>query len=158
MTKRRSTPSEQLKRRLSNDPEPTAPLVGALLRFSLEIVQGRVLEAMSSAGFSDLNHAHLKVFRYPPPDGERLNTLAARANVTKQAMNYLVGQLEDLGYLHRHEGGSVATRVISLTDRGWAVAALQRRTVRAIERDWAASVGEDRFAVFMGVLSQIAGY
>ena len=155
MTKRRSTHLEQ-KRHLPNDPEPATPLVGALLRFALEIVHERILLALSRAGFADLSYAHLKVFRYPPPDGERLSTLAARANVTKQAMNYLVGQLEDLGYLRRHDGGDSATRVISLTDRGWAVAALQRKTVRAIERDWAARVGDERFAVFLDVLHQVA--
>jgi hypothetical protein len=71
--------------------------------------------------------------------------------------DYLIGQLERLGYLHRHEEGTPATRVISLTDRGWAVAALQRKTVRAIERDWAARVGDERFAVFMEVLTEITG-
>jgi len=156
MPKPSSTQLEQMRRRLPDDPELAAPLVGALLRFSLEMVHERILAALASAGFADLNHAHLKVFRHPPPDGERLTTLASRANVTKQAMNYLVGQLEDLGYLYRHEGGAAATRVISLTDRGWAVAALQRKTVRGIERDWAARVGKERFAVFMDVLHQIA--
>jgi hypothetical protein len=73
----------------------------------------------------------------------------------EQAMNYLVGQREDLGYVHRHEDGPASTRVISLTERGWAVAALQRKTGRAIERDWAARVGDERFATFMEVLHQI---
>lgn len=116
----------------------------------------RVLAVLSDAGFTDLNHAHLKVFRYPPPDGERLSTLAASAHVTKQAMNYLIGQLEERGYVERHEDGPASAPVISLTDRGWAVAALQRKTVRAMEREWAARVGHERFAIFMEVLSQIA--
>ena len=34
---------------------------------------------------------------YPHPDGVRPNDLAERINMTKQATNYLLGQLEALG-------------------------------------------------------------
>jgi DNA-binding MarR family transcriptional regulator len=75
--------------------------------------------------------------------------------MTKQAMNYLLVQLEELGYVRRHDGDA-GGRLVSLTERGWDVATLQRRTVRATEREWAARVGEERFATFRSVLEEIA--
>lgn len=114
-----------------------------------------MLAALADAGYDDLGEAHLKVLRYPPPDGERPSVLAQRAKMTKQAMNYLLVQLEELGYVRRHDGDA-GGRLVSLTDRGWEVAALQRRTVRATEREWAARVGEERFATFRVVLEEIA--
>lgn len=140
---------------LANDPAPDVPLVGALLRFGHQMVVERLLAALAAAGFDDLNEAHFKVLRYPPPDGVRPSVLAQRANMSKQAINYLLVQLEELGYVRRRDGADTSGRLVSLTDRGWEVAALQRRTVRAIEREWAATVGEGRFATFMEVLHEI---
>ncbi|HVW29449.1 MAG TPA: hypothetical protein VHC69_28985 [Polyangiaceae bacterium] len=129
--------------------------MGALLRFGHQMVLDRLLAALAAAGFDDLNEAHFKVLRYPPPDGTRPSVLAQRAKMSKQAMNYLLVQLEKLGYVRRHGGVETSGRLVSLTDRGWEVAALQRRTVRAIEREWARKVGEGRFATFMEVLHEL---
>jgi DNA-binding MarR family transcriptional regulator len=119
------------------------------------MVVERLLAALSDAGYGDIGEAHLKVLRYPPPDGVRPSALAQRAKMTKQAMNYLLVQLEELGYVRRHDGDANG-RLVSLTERGWEVAALQRRTVRVTEREWAERVGEARFATFMQVLEEIA--
>jgi DNA-binding MarR family transcriptional regulator len=156
MTERSESKSDRLRRHLPGESDPGSPLVGALLRFAVEKVQDRMLAALAKAGFADISLAHLKVLRFPPPDDDRPGVLAARAKMTKQAMNYLLVQLEELGYVRRTETEDAAARLVSLTDRGWKVGALQRGTVRAIERDWAAKVGEKRFAIFMEVLREIA--
>jgi hypothetical protein len=39
------------------------------------------------------------VFRYPLPEGRRPSDAAVDAGMTRQAMGYLLGQLEELGYL-----------------------------------------------------------
>jgi DNA-binding MarR family transcriptional regulator len=146
MTTRETSRLARLRRKLAHDPDPDAPLVGALLRFAWTRVHDAILGGLASAGFGDLTAAHLKVLRYPACDGIRPTEVARRAGMTKQAANYLLGQLEALGYLSRADG------VISLTERGWRVTALQRKIVRATEAAWAKEVGAADFAVFQRVL------
>ena len=58
-----------------------------------------MLERLHEHGFDDLDAAHLNVFQYPGP--QERGELAARLRVSKQALNYLLGELERLGYLVR---------------------------------------------------------
>jgi hypothetical protein len=75
------------------------PLIGALLRMPLDAVVARILAGLHEAGFTDLVPAHFPVLRYPGPENRRPSELAAEARMTKQAMNYLLGQMQQLGYL-----------------------------------------------------------
>ena len=123
-------------------PNVPPPLLGALLRIPLDVIQRRILDALHEHGFADLGAAHLPVLRYPGPDGKRPVELAAEANMSKQAMNYLLGQLEGLGYLERRrdaEDGR-STRVY-LTDRGDATREVIRGAVRDVEVEWAGELG-----------------
>src|SRR4029079_16289474 len=72
------------------------PLMGALLRIALDVIQRRIIDALHEHGFEDLGPAHLAFLRYPGPHGKRPVELAAETNMSKQAMNYLLGQLERL--------------------------------------------------------------
>lgn len=75
--------------------------------------------------------------------------------MTKQAMNYLLVQLEELGYVQRVAAQHGNTRLISLTEKGWRVAQIQRAAVHAVEREWEERIGKERFAVFYGVLKEL---
>jgi DNA-binding MarR family transcriptional regulator len=148
----------RLRALLPEEEDPTAPLLGALLRLGADRVQRHLMKRLAAAGFDDLGRAHLVVLRYPPPDGERPSDLARRANMTKQAMNYLLGQLEEMGYVRRPTARATSTRVVSLTERGWRVSAFLRREVRALEKSWSARLGAKRFESFLGVLRDIYAF
>ncbi len=156
MAERSESKSDRLRRHLPGESDPGSPLVGALLRFAVEKVQERMRAALAKGRLRGPRPRPPEGAPVPPPDGERPSELAKRANMTKQAMNYLLVQLEGLGYVRRTETEDAAARLVSLTDRGWKVGSLQRATVRAIEREWAAKVGGKRFAIFMEVLREIA--
>jgi len=141
--------------RFPDDPAPGDPLIGARLRYLLGAVERCVARALADAGFSDVQLLHFKVLRFPPPEDERPIDLAQRAGMSKQAMNYLLAQLEELGYVRRVATDAAARR-ISLTEKGWKVAQIQRATVRAIEREWSARMGAKRFATFYSVLTELA--
>lgn len=141
--------------RFPGDPDPSDPLIGARLRFALTTVEQRIGEALTTAGYGDVTVAHFKVLRFPPPENERPMDLAQRAGMTKQAMNYLLAQLEALGYLRRSAVAGAASRRITLTEKGWAVAQIQRATVRTIEQEWAQHVGSERFSAFYDVLKAL---
>lgn len=153
MSKQRQSPTPQ---RFAGDPDPGDPLVGARLRYCLTAVEQRLCAALAEAGFADIQVAHFKVFRFPPPENERPIDLAQRAGMSKQAMNYLLQQLEEMGYVQRVSVDGSSARLVSLTEKGWQVAELQRATVHVIEREWERRVGEERFRTFYGVLKELA--
>src|SRR5574340_1090666 len=77
------------------------PLIGALLRIPWEAVQRHMLERLHESGFDDFDRAYFAVFRYPGPQGARPTDVAAQVGISKQALNYLLRELERLGYLER---------------------------------------------------------
>ena len=133
------------------------PLIGALLRMPWEAVRRRMLERLHEHGFDDLDAAHLTVFQYPGPQGARPSELAARLGVSKQALNYLLGELERLGYLERRpDPHDLRSRRIALTHRGEQTVPVIRDAVAEIERDWEAQLGPKRFAQLYGLLRELA--
>src|SRR6478735_7536451 len=98
------------------------PLIGALMRVPVDAVHRRIIADLQAAGFTDLADAHMAVLRYPGPQGRRPSDLAAELGMSKQAVNYLLGALEQSGYLHRSDDpDDKRSRRIELTDRGEAV-------------------------------------
>jgi DNA-binding MarR family transcriptional regulator len=106
-------------------------------------------------GFGDLNQALLSVMVYPHPDGIRPGDLAERINMTRQATNYLLGQLEALGYIERRAKKGSARRLVFLTRRGWQSVDRHRAAVLEIEAQWAAAIGQKRFGDFKETLTQL---
>ena len=100
------------------------------------------LEALKKRGFGDLNQALLNVMVYPHQDGMRPSDLADRINMTKQATNYLLGQLEALGYIERRAQKGSSRRLVFLTRRGWQSIDLHRAAVLDVEAQWAKAVGK----------------
>lgn len=135
-----------------------APYVGALLRISYRVSRERSLQALIERGFTDLNPALLSAFFYPPPHGVRPIDLAENANMTKQAMNYLITQLEELGYMERHAERAGDRRLVYLTRRGWMVFETIWTTQLQLQAEWAAKLGEKRFGEFMNMLRELAGF
>jgi DNA-binding MarR family transcriptional regulator len=117
------------------------------MRMPVEAIRNRMLNAMHAAGFTDLVPAHSAVLRYPGPHGRRPSDVAAEAGMSKQAMNYLLRELEDFGYLVRRvDPEDKRSRRIELTDRGMAARDILRTTVSAIENDMARELGPEEFA------------
>src|SRR4051812_43135763 len=122
------------------------PLIGALLRVPWEAVQRHMLERLQESGFEDLDAAHLNVFQYPGPQGARPSELASRLRISKQALNYLLGQLERLGYLERRpDPDDLRSKRLVLTARGTSAIGVIREAVAEVESDWAKQLGVKRF-------------
>jgi len=133
------------------------PMIGALLRMPWEQVTRRMLDRVHRQGFDDLDMAHVNLFLYPGPQGARPSELAAQRGMSKQAVNYLLGQLERLGYLERRpDAGDGRSKRIALTERGERVIHAIRDAVREVEREWEAQLGPDRFAQLKAMLLEIA--
>ena len=132
------------------------PLIGALLRAPTDAIRVRMLAELHAAGFTDFVQAHFAVLRYPPPDGLRPSDLANSAGMTRQAMGYLLGQLEQLGYLTRDDDPEdQRSKRIRLTERGYAAAQTIRHTVAEIESELAEELGPEPFSQLRELLVKL---
>src|SRR5215471_6623942 len=97
-------------------------LMGALTQIIAHAIAKRVHEGYKVAGFTDLTPAYDPVFKFLKPEGDRVVDLAKRAEMSKQAMGYLVTSLEAHGYVERvpHPTDGRA-QLVRRTARGWEV-------------------------------------
>jgi DNA-binding MarR family transcriptional regulator len=118
--------------------------------------RAHIIKHVHTQGFADLQPAHLIVFQHPGPDGLSPSQLARSANVTKQAMNNLLSQLERAGYLTRTtNAGNRRERVIELTARGHAVLGAIRTAVRKVELQWQNDLGKADYRTLRMLLNKL---
>jgi len=141
----------------AREASPKPPLLGALLRLARRRVVREIFAALARAGMDDLREPHMAVLQYPGPDGVSPLELARRAEMSKQAMNQLLGTLERAGYLRRAPHPAHGKqRVIALTARGHRALRVMRERVAAIERAQARKLGKRRFETLIGCLRELA--
>jgi len=116
-----------------------------------------MLDRVQRAGFPDATDAQIAIFRYQGPDGRQPTEIAATAQLSKQAVNDVLGQLERSGYLKRkpHPDDGRA-RVVRLTARGRRLDAAVWEAGRDVEWTWRERIGEPAWSVFREVLDQLA--
>ena len=115
-----------------------------------------MLQRLHERGFDDLDAAHLNVFQYPGPQGARPTELATRLRVSKQALNYLLGELERLGYLERRpDPDDLRSKRVALTRRGTSAVRVIREAVGEVETAWTKQLGPERFAQLRGLLVEV---
>ncbi len=132
------------------------PLIGALLRVPWEAVQRHMLERLHERGFDDFDAAYINVFQYPGTQGTRPSELAARLGISKQALNYLLGELERLDYLERRpDPDDLRSKRIALTQRGTSAISVIREAVGEMETTWAQQLGPKRFAQLRNLLLEL---
>ncbi len=152
-------PNGNKSSRFTNSAPPDSfgpPLIGALLRTPWQAVQQRMLERLHEQGFDDFDPSYLTVFQYPGPHGRRPSELAASRRVSKQALNHLLGQLEQRGYLSREtDPDDGRSKRIALTPRGTKAVIVIREAVTEMEEIWAKQLGPDRFDQLRTLLREL---
>ena len=74
----------------------------------------------------------------------------------KQAMNHLLHQLEPGGYLRRESHpDDRRTRVVRLTDRGWAAARVIAQAMDRLDERWCRALGRESYAALAQGLVQL---
>ena len=115
-----------------------------------------MLERLHERGFDDLDAAHLHLFQYPGPQGARPSELAARLRMSKQAVNYLLGELERMGYLERRaDPADRRSKRVALTARGIAAIGVIREAVAEMETRWKRQLGSKRFSDLRALLVEL---
>src|SRR5437588_8410140 len=137
-------------------PSPPPPLIGALLRVPWETVRQRMLAGLHDRGFTDLVAAHVDIWQYPGPENQRASELATQTRMTKQALNYLLGQLQELGYLTREaDSNDQRSKRVRLTPRGHAASKAIYEIVQEVEDDWEQQLGPRKFGQLRRLLTQL---
>jgi DNA-binding MarR family transcriptional regulator len=115
-----------------------------------------MLTGLHERGFTDLAPAHVDVWRYPGPENQRPSELATQTRMTKQALNYLLGQLEHLGYLTREtDPNDQRSKRVRLTPRGHAATGAIYEIVQEVETEWAQQLGPRKFGQLRRLLTQL---
>jgi DNA-binding MarR family transcriptional regulator len=115
-----------------------------------------MLERLHEQGFDDLDAAHMNVFQYPGPQGAKPSELASRLRVSKQALNYLLGELERLGYLERRpDPDDLRAKRVALTRRGASAIEVIRAAVAELETEWGRKLGRSRFEQLRVLLQEL---
>ena len=105
-----------------------------------------LLDRLQAAGYDDLRPAHFALFKFPGPHGIRPPELAEHVGLPKQALNPLLNELEDLGYLHPHAAAEDGRhRLLELTDRGLALAGEIKHVLEGMEQQITGRIGQRRF-------------
>jgi DNA-binding MarR family transcriptional regulator len=129
-----------------------------LFRDARSAIEVAVRADLADNGFADMTPSHSALLRNLGEDGARPSELAAHAGVTRQAITKLVDELERLDLVRRDpdpdDGRGV---IIRYTDRGRAGVAIARKRVLALERDYAAQVGAERWAEVRSTLETLFG-
>jgi DNA-binding MarR family transcriptional regulator len=116
----------------------------------------RIVDGINAAGYPQ-RPAHSAVMAHIDIDGgTRLTRIAARANITPQAVGELVDDLERLGYVVRQpDPDDRRAKRIVLTGRGRDCVAAAFDTIAALEAELEAALGADALAELHATLSRI---
>ena len=123
---------------------PTDPLnTVSMLGQAYSLLGFQIVDGVVGAGYPQ-KPKHSAVFAQIDADGTRLTQLAARANMTPQAMGEVVDELEELGYVvRRPDPSDRRAKLIVLTERGRQCVAAGRATIEGIEERLTDLLGAD---------------
>lgn len=130
---------------------PSAPFpdqartLGSLLRAPYRKLAERLYAGLASSGYPEIRPAHSAVFRHIAPEGSRLTVMAEQAELTKQSMAYLVGYLEEHGYVSvQPDPNDGRAKLVRLTKRGQSFVSALLKASAAVEADLAGRLGATR--------------
>jgi DNA-binding MarR family transcriptional regulator len=76
--------------------------------------------------------------------------------MSKQALNYLLGQLEETGYLQRvDDPDDRRSKRIRVTKRGWAAGEVMRAAVGEVEQEFVDAHGKKELANLLELLTHL---
>jgi DNA-binding MarR family transcriptional regulator len=130
-----------------------------LLRLAQRNHERAMMDRVARAGLAMLRPGHMTVLRVldPAGDGMRLSDLARDADVTRQAVQQLVGDLERLGVVESvPDATDGRARLVRYTPFGRAGYERCMAEFDALERETAARLGPRRLQALKAGLRELA--
>lgn len=135
------------------------PLTGGDIGTLQRAINDRVGAAISAAGFAGVSLAHKPILlNLTVP--RRIGELAGLAGVTKNAVVYLVNQLEDGGYVERvPDPTDGRATVVRLTELGRQVGSTVAQALTKMADEWKSVLGgENEWISFRIMLRRLASH
>jgi DNA-binding MarR family transcriptional regulator len=119
---------------------------------------GRIRAELSDGTMGDLRMSHVRVLSAVPPGGVNVTELARHAGMTKQGCGQFVTQLSASGHLRTgQDPDDGRVRLVFRTPAGDRLMRKVYAALARLERDFAAEVGERRYATFKKVMAELSG-
>jgi DNA-binding MarR family transcriptional regulator len=119
---------------------------------------GRIRTELSDGTMGSLRMSHVRVLVAVPAEGINVTELARLAGMTKQGCGQFVSQLSASGHLRTApDAGDGRVRLVFRTATGDRFVRDVYAALERIEDEFAAEVGERRFATFKKVMGELAG-
>jgi len=144
---------------MSSESPNEGPYLGGLLRVCWQWIREQIFEGVRAAGYDDLKPSHVGLFRYPTLDRQRPFELADQLQITRQSVNDLLGDLEELGYVTREsDPANKRARLVRLTASGRRLEKTINSQARTAELKIAELLGSRTFSQLRDALEQLAGH
>lgn len=138
--------------------DPDEPRTNILDRMrSIERAVHREMQTqLALGGYPQVRIPHIALLAHMTTNGRRLTEFAELMQVTKSAVSQLVTQLEGWGLVERvpdpTDGRAALIRATPAADEGFRIA---RKRLAEIEREWEATIGEERLAELARTLEEL---
>ncbi len=143
---------------MSSEGPNEGPYLGGLLRVCWQWIREQIFEGVCAAGYDDLKPSHVGLFRYPTLDRQRPSELADQLQITRQSVNELLGDLEELGYVTREaDPANKRARLVRLTASGRRLEKTINGEARSAELKIAELLGSRSFSQLRDALEKFAG-
>jgi DNA-binding MarR family transcriptional regulator len=130
--------------------------LAALMDGPYKAMDKALFPELARRGHGDIRPAHSKVFEVIRGTGSRITDMAADAAMTKQAMQYLVDDLENLGYAERiPDPDDRRAKLIRLTPRGRECVVFAREAFARTEAAWAKKLGQTKMSQLRALLAEL---
>lgn len=111
---------------------------------------------VDASPFDDLRGSHFRLLSMIPKQGARPSNLAEVAGMTRPALGELVRHLEDHGYVtSERDDTDGRAYIVRHTARGRKAAAAAAKGIEALERAWAAEIGNEQFTAMRTALARL---
>jgi DNA-binding MarR family transcriptional regulator len=137
-------------------PPEQRPNLLALMDGPYKAMEAALFPQIARRGHADIRPAHSKVFEVIKGTGSRVTDMAADANMTKQSMQYLVDDLERLGYAERvPDQDDRRAKLIRLTPRGRECVVFAREAFAHTEAEWSKAIGTRKMEQLRSLLAEL---
>lgn len=130
--------------------------IGQLLRDPFQQLVEEIHESLASEGYPEIRPAHGNVFQFIGRNGARLTEMAAKAQMTKQSMSYLVEYLEKEGHVECvQDETDKRAKIYRLTKKGWKAVNIAEKAVQGFEKKCRKKLGRSKYDKLIGLLTEL---
>lgn len=135
---------------------PRQQHIGWWLQQAARHFNARALQKLRERGHTHLSATHLGLLPHLDVGGTRINTLAERASMTKQAASQIVNELETYGYVQRQpDPGDGRAVLVTFTARGDEFLTDAAALKNEITAEFVHKIGEEPFHTLQATLERL---